>query len=138
MVDVVVVRRGSLLTLAILVTWVLALAAGGCAESRARQAQLAHQARRDLVGLSRGTVVECAGQPREAHMEGAREFMTYVGEKPTTADPASQTDSAICVATFVFRHDQVERLEYSTMAGRLVRQIENCYDIVDDCLTLVE
>jgi hypothetical protein len=139
MVDVVVVRRGSLLTLAILVTWVLALAAGGCAESRARQAHLAHQARRDLVGLSRGSVVQCAGEPREAHTEGAREYMTYVGEKPPAAsDPVNQTDSSICVATFVFRHDTVERLEYSTLAGRLVRQIENCYDIVDDCLTLVQ
>ena len=72
-------------------------------------------------------------------MEGAREYMTYVGEKPTVAsDPVNQTDSSICVATFVFRHDMVERLEYSTLAGRLVRQIENCYDIVDDCLTLVQ
>ena len=137
MVDVVVVRRGSLLTLAILITWVLALAAGGCAESRARQAHLAHQARRDLVGLSRGAVVQCAGEPRDAHMEGTREYVTYVGEKPAL-DPMNQTDSSICVATFVLRNDVVERLEYSTLAGRLVRQIENCYGIVDDCLTLVQ
>lgn len=69
-------------------------------------------------------------------MEGAREYITYVGEKPTIE--VNQTDSAICVATFVLRHDVVERLEYSTLAGRLVRQIENCYGIVDDCLTLVQ
>jgi hypothetical protein len=136
MVDVVVVRRGGLLTLAILVTWVLTVAAGGCAENRARQAHLAHLARRDLVGLARGSVVECAGSPQKAQMEGMREFMTYVGEKPT--DDVNATDSAVCVATFVLRNDVVERLEYSTMSGRLVRQIENCYGIVDDCLTLVQ
>jgi hypothetical protein len=136
MVDVVVVRRGSLLTLAILVTWVLTVAAGGCAENRARQAHLAHQARRDLVGLARGTVVDCAGSPKKAQMEGMREFMTYVGEKPMEDETA--TDSAICVATFVLRNDVVERLEYSTTSGRLVRQIENCYGIVEDCLTLVQ
>jgi hypothetical protein len=136
MMDVVVVRRGGFLTLAIFVTWGLALSAGGCVESKARQAHLAHQARRDLVGLSRVTVLDCAGEPREAHMEGAREYITYVGEKPTIE--TNQTDSSICVATFVLRHDVVERLEYSTLAGRLVRQIENCYGIVDDCLTLVQ
>ena len=136
MLDVVVVRRGSLLTLAILVTWVLMVAAGGCAESKARQAHLAHLARRDLVGLARGSVVECAGPPQKAEMEGMREFMTYVGEKPTV--DVNGTDSSICVATFVLRNDVVERLEYSTMSGRLVRQIENCYGIVEDCLTLVQ
>jgi hypothetical protein len=150
---------------------VVIISATGCAENILMKRRNAHLARRDLVGLSRGEVMHCAGAPDSAYFNGPREYLTYIGKTPAEieaeADAADLAeaeaeaaadgrelppeyyeeleetehkrprDKEVCVATFVMRHDLVERLEYSSVAGRIVSKMERCYDVIDDCLTLM-
>ena len=150
---------------------VVVLTATGCAQNVLVKRRDAHLARRDLIGLSRGEVLQCAGQPDSAMAEGPREYLTYIGKTPDELEAMRDAeelaraeakaaengeelsaefyeeleetaakrpkDKEICVATFVLRHDLVERLDYSSVAGRIVAKMERCYDVIDDCLTLM-
>jgi hypothetical protein len=150
---------------------IVVLTATSCAQFPLFKRRDAHMARRDLIGLSRGEVLYCAGQPDEVYAEGSREYLTYIGKTPEEieieADAAALAqaeaeaaekgeelppefyeeleektakrpkDRDVCVATFVLRHDLVERLDYSSVAGRIVAKMERCYDVIEDCLTLM-
>ena len=113
---------------------IVIVAVTGCAENMLVQRRTAYLARRDLVGLSRGELISCAGQPAGSHMEGSREYLTYVGELP---EKENAKDSEVCVATFLLRDDRVYRLDYTSISGRLVSKMEHCYDMVEPCLSLM-
>ncbi len=96
----------------------------GC--SSLKRARLAQEARRDLVGLTRGALIECAGEPDLREMAGDREMLSYLSD--TEIDPHTT-----CVGTFVLRRNLVERLDFASPAGRLPTKWENCAPIVENC-----
>ena len=81
-------------------------------------------------------VADLAEAEAEAAADGRELPPEYYEELEETKHKRPR-DKEICVATFVMRHDLVERLEYSSVAGRIVSKMERCYDVIDDCLTLM-
>jgi len=114
--------RGKAASVAVLL--IAALALSGCeAAERARHAQ---NARGDLLGLTRDGLLACAGEPYRVTRMGDREMMTYIVED--TEDATKD-----CVGTFVLRRNLVERLDFTSPAGRIPKSWAVCADIVADC-----
>jgi hypothetical protein len=102
----------------------IAVVVVGC--GTAKRERVAHEARRDLVGLSRNALIECAGEPDLREMVGDREMLSYISDPEI--DPRTT-----CVGTFVLRRDVVERLDFTSPAGRLPSKWERCAPIVENC-----
>jgi len=88
---------------------------------------MAYDARQDLVGLSRHSLVKCAGVPVHESAVGQRQLLTYVSDD-------LEHPVKTCVGTFVLRRNRVERLDFTTPAGRLPKQWGTCAVIVRDCM----
>lgn len=110
---------------------IVASLVSGCAVAEMRRK--AEVAQRDLVGLSRDSLLECAGEPAHVESAGEREMFYYVAENPESSKHAR---ASTCVASFTVRRGYVEHLHYETLAGRIVRERESCVSIVDPCLSI--
>ena len=119
------IQRNRIPVLAALVGLVAALAMG-C--TTVKRAQMAQEARSDMLGMTRGALMKCAGEPAHRMMLGDRELLTYLSDK----EPHPRHT---CVGTFVLRRDQIERLDFSTPSGRLPESWEKCAPIVENCLS---
>lgn len=109
----------------------LCTSVGACALAfERRQVELAQ---RDLVGMSRDSLIECAGEPESVEVVGDRETLRYLSEHPETE---IHKRASTCVASFTLRRGHVEHLHYETLAGRLVKQREACAPIIDDCMSV--
>jgi hypothetical protein len=108
------------------------VAVGGCATAVKRRK--VDVARQDLVGLTRTTLLECAGEPDWSEMVGERETLAYmIGNSESDKHKRATT----CIANFQLRRGIVEHLYFETLAGRLVEEREGCLPIVDECLSVV-
>jgi len=106
---------------------VLVLVAAVCAGCEAAErARFAQNARGDLLGLTRDDLIACAGEPFRVTRIGDREMMTYIADQVEDASKG-------CVGTFVLRRNLVERLDFTSPAGRLPKSWSVCADIVADC-----
>ena len=117
----------------------MAGALGACAYPGVDQAL---DAQRSLVGLSKPTLLSCAGPPDRQAVTGGREYFTYQSRRvysfPTSGgsgQPSSgtYTGSPVCEATFTLHTGIVERLVYrNASSGNW--SISQCYTIVQKCL----
>ncbi len=89
-------------------------------------------ARTDLVSLSREALLDCAGPPDSTELDGAREYLHYVGRPAEGEGKAS--DKSICVATFVLRYGSIDRVDYTTPGGRLSTVPELCFNRIRGCV----
>jgi hypothetical protein len=110
---------------------IVASMVSGCAVAEMRRK--AELAERDLIGLSRDALVDCAGEPAHVEQTGEREMLYYVAEDP---EAENQTRASTCVASFTVRRGYVEHLHYETLAGRLVKERENCVPIIESCMSV--
>lgn len=123
--------RSRNLVSAVLVTGLVAVCVSGCAI--AQQRHTVKLAERDLIGISRATLLDCAGVPARIVETGDRETISYIADNPESDSPKR---AATCVANFTLRRGYVEHLHYETLAGRMVLEREACEPIVDDCMEM--
>ncbi len=109
---------------------VLILSATGCAALD--RAKLADRARTDLVGITRGDLLACAGAPDKRLASGDREYFTYVVQ--TVKGTGAAVRSRFCEATFVLKDGRVEAITYRGKTGGLLSKGEQCGYIVENCL----
>jgi hypothetical protein len=97
----------------------------------AKERRLTALAQRDLPGITRTALINCAGEPAWSELKGDTERLTYVSEHP---DVDQNKRTTTCVANFMLRHGYVEQLHYETLAGRMVPKREACAPIISDCM----
>ena len=123
-----------------------ALALGAC--SQFENQERAERARSELIGMSRGQLVECAGQPDRVVQSGNLETLIYlhgeqrrmVGE-PDPQGTGMQTSAPIanstpwCEATFTVESSRVTNVRYRGQTGGLITGAQNvCGEIVYHCV----
>jgi hypothetical protein len=143
----VTVRTGLALGLALLV--------GACENPKADAALYARNA---LVGMPKKTLLSCAGVPDKAATVDNVEYFTYASRQtkvrsyPTAgfwggpgwwgggfSTPLYDTyaDTASCQTTFVLRNGSVAGINYGGESDAGVSRLNQCYHIVENCLSLV-
>jgi hypothetical protein len=118
----------------------LSLALTGCAFQRA---EIAQDARAQMVGLPKARVLACMGAPATKAVEGATEVWGYASGNGTTVTDASYgryggsavSTSRFCNVNIVFASGQVSAVNYSGPTGGLLTAGEQCAYAVAGCVT---
>lgn len=126
--------------------FVLALLASVLAGCAVQRAQTAARGRSELVGMTKGELLSCAGVPARQDRADGLEFLTYTSggdsvgtavasqTSPSTAVAVGKSARRYCEATFVLRNEIVERINYQGRTGGLLTQGEQCAFVVENCL----
>lgn len=114
----------------------------GCVTQRA---QIAKQAKSDLIGISKADLLACAGAPVRSAKSDNMEVLTYVGggdsrgsfgayskKNWTTGSYSSRRRS--CEVTFVLIDGLVSKVNYSGRTGGLITKGEQCAFVVENCM----
>lgn len=139
-----------------LIFGLMALFLSGCAVQRA---QVAQQARADVVGRTKAEILACAGVPSRAMTEGATEILAYQYDGDVQVFGGSSSSGTIsgnmmgasisttggfggtarqlqCTANFVLQSGRVVALNYSgRTGGGILTQGEQCAFIVSNCVS---
>lgn len=120
------------------------LGLGGCALERA---QIAQDARAQMVGMSKEQVLACMGPPANKLAEGATEVWAYNSGNGMTIGSSSAniiTSSFItadsvetrrfCTVNIVMQDGRVSRLNYTGPTGGLLTAGEQCAFAVQNCV----
>jgi hypothetical protein len=121
--------------------WVVAIGAtlAGCAIQRA---QIAQDARAQMVGLSKEQVLACMGAPANKATEGTTEVWSFNSGNGMTVVNASYNryggtavgSSRFCNINIVFASGQVSAVNYTGPTGGLLTAGEQCAYAVDACV----
>src|ERR1700751_1014814 len=114
-------------------------ALGGCAFQRA---EIAQDARAQMVGMPKEQVLACMGPPANKAAEGAREVLGYNSGTGMTVTDASQgrfggtavSSSRFCTVNIVFAGGQVSAVNYNGPTGGLLTAGEQCAYAVNSCV----
>jgi hypothetical protein len=117
----------------------LCAALGGCAFQRA---EIAQDARAQMVGMPKEQVLACMGVPASKAAEGATEVWGYnSGNGATVTDAAygryggtAVTTSRFCTVNIVFAAGQVSAVNYNGPTGGLLTAGEQCAYAVNSCV----
>ena len=117
----------------------LCAALGGCAIQRA---QIAQDARAQMVGLSKEQVLTCMGPPANKAAEGATEVWGYASGNGMTVASASYdryggtavSSSRFCNINIVMASGRVTAVNYTGPTGGLLTAGEQCAYAVDACV----
>jgi hypothetical protein len=117
----------------------LCVALGGCAIQRA---QIAQDARAQMVGLSKEQVLTCMGPPANKAAEGATEVWGYASGNGMTVASASYdryggtavASSRFCNINIVMASGRVTTVNYQGPTGGLLTAGEQCAYAVDACV----
>jgi hypothetical protein len=115
------------------------VALGGCAIQRA---QIAQDARAQMVGLSKEQVLTCMGAPANKAAEGATEVWGYASGNGMTVASASYdryggtavASSRFCNINIVMASGRVTAVNYTGPTGGLLTAGEQCAYAVDACV----
>lgn len=118
---------------------VVALALAGCALQRA---EIAQDARAQMVGMSKEQVLACMGVPTNKAAEGATEVWGYEsGNGMQIADISGNSYGAtavssrrFCKINVVFATSQVSSVNYSGPTGGILTAGEQCAYAVEACV----
>jgi len=118
---------------------VLCAALGGCALQRA---QIAQDARVQMVGLSKEQVLACMGVPASRTAEGQTEVWAYDSGNGMTVTDASfnryggtaVSSSRFCRINVVMTRGAVSAVNYAGPTGGLLTGGEQCAYAVDSCV----
>jgi hypothetical protein len=122
-----------------LVVLAVSVAVGGCAFQRAEVAQ---DARSQMVGMSKERVLGCMGPPVSKAAEGSTEVWGYdSGNGMQVASISGDRYSAtavsskrFCKINIVFAAGQVSSVNYSGPTGGILTAGEQCAYAVDACV----
>lgn len=111
----------------------------GCAFQRAEVAQ---DARAQMVGMSKEQVLSCMGAPVNKAAEGATEVWSYNSGNGMTITDASYgrfggtavSASRFCTVNIVFSGPQVSAVNYNGPTGGLLTAGEQCAYAVNSCV----
>jgi hypothetical protein len=114
-------------------------ALGGCAFQRA---EIAQDARAQMVGMPKEQVLACMGPPANKAAEGATEVLGYNSGNGMTVTDASYgrfggtavSISRFCTVNIVFAGGQVSAVNYNGPTGGLLTQGEQCAYAVNSCV----
>ena len=117
----------------------LCVALGGCALQRA---EIAQDARAQMVGMSKEQVLTCMGAPATKAAEGATEVWGYGSGDGTTVTNASfdryggtaVSSNRFCKINIVFASGQVSAVNYAGPTGGLLTAGEQCAYAVNACV----
>lgn len=118
---------------------VLGIASSGCAIQRA---QVAQDARVQMVGLSKEQVLACMGAPASKASEGNTEVWGYASGNGMTVASASYdryggtavSSSRFCNVNIVMTSGRVTVVNYTGPTGGLLTASEQCAYAVDACV----
>jgi hypothetical protein len=122
-----------------LVIVALGAALAGCAIQRA---EIAQDARAQMVGMSKERVLACMGAPANKAAEGATEVWGYASGNGMTVATASYdryggtavSSSRFCNINIVFSSGQVSAVNYTGPTGGLLTAGEQCAYAVSPCV----
>jgi hypothetical protein len=114
-------------------------ALGGCAIQRA---QIAQDARAQMVGMSKEQVLTCMGPPANKATEGQTEVWSYNSGNGMTVASGSVSGGSFsgvssrrfCQINVVMSGGSVSTVNYEGPTGGLITQGEQCAYAVDACL----
>jgi hypothetical protein len=117
----------------------LCAALGGCAFQRA---EIAQDARAQMVGMSKEQVLACMGAPGNKGAEGTTEVWGYNSGDGTTVVNASYgryggssvASSRFCNVNMVFAGGQVSSVNYTGPTGGLLTAGGQCAYAVNSCV----
>jgi len=117
----------------------LCLALGGCALQRA---EIAQDARAQMVGMSKEQVLACMGAPASKATEGTTDVwgynsgngMTIVGASYGRSGGTAVGTSRFCNVNIVFASGQVSAVNYTGPTGGLLTAGEQCAYAVNACV----
>lgn len=117
----------------------LSVALASCAIQRA---EIAQDARAQMVGLSKEQVLACMGAPANKAAEGATEVWGYASGNGMTVATASYdryggtavSSSRFCNVNIVFASGQVSTVNYTGPTGGLLTAGEQCAYAVSACV----
>jgi outer membrane protein assembly factor BamE (lipoprotein component of BamABCDE complex) len=117
----------------------LAVALAGCAFQRA---EIAQDARAQMVGMSKEQVLTCMGAPANKAAEGATEVWGYASGNGMTVASASYdryggtavSSSRFCNINIVMNSGRVTAVNYAGPTGGLLTAGEQCAYAVDACV----
>lgn len=117
----------------------LSFALSGCAFQRA---EIAQDARAQMVGMSKEQVLACMGAPVNKAAEGATEVWGYASGNGMTVATASYdryggtavSSSRFCKINIVFAGGQVSAVNYIGPTGGLLTAGEQCAYAVNPCV----
>ena len=128
--------------LLILVTIISIASLSGCKYNRVKTAQVA---KTELIGMSKGELLSCAGVPDKAMSSNGIEFLSYrsggetsysaktiYGYNPTTFINSSHR---FCDITITLKNDKVQKVSYSGKTGGLLTQGEQCAYVLENCVS---
>jgi hypothetical protein len=118
---------------------VLCATLGGCAFQRA---EIAQDARAQMVGMSKEQVLGCMGVPATKAAEGATEVWGFNSGNGMTVTDASYgrfggtavSSSRFCTVNIVFTGSQVSAVNYNGPTGGLLTAGEQCAYAVNSCV----
>jgi hypothetical protein len=117
----------------------LAVMLASCAIQRA---EIAQDARAQMVGMSKEQVLACMGAPGNKAAEGATEVWGYASGNGMTVATASYdrfggtavSSSRFCNVNIVFASGQVSTVNYTGPTGGLLTAGEQCAYAVSPCV----
>jgi outer membrane protein assembly factor BamE (lipoprotein component of BamABCDE complex) len=117
----------------------LCAALGGCAFQRA---EIAQDARAQMVGMTKEQVLACMGAPATKAAEGATEVWGFASGNGTTVASANYdryggtavSSSRFCNVNIVFAGGQVSTINYTGPTGGLLTASEQCAYAVNNCV----
>jgi len=130
--------------LRILSLFFIVLYLGACASERS---DIANNAKTEMIGMSKGRLLSCAGVPNASYVDGSREYLTYnsggdssiVGNTfygyNTTTIFNKRTRS--CKVTVVLENDKIVSMKYNEKTSLLRKAMfenEQCGYVLADCV----
>ena len=101
-----------------------------------QHAAVANKAQKDMVGMIRGQLFQCAGVPHRTAKEGDLEHLVYSAEQTIAYRRGSFSEN--CDATFILRQNVVVKVMYRGDTGGshpiLKTKGRACYPIIEHCL----
>jgi len=113
----------------------------GCKYNRVKTAQAA---KTELIGMSKGELLSCAGVPDRTMSSNGTEFLSYRsgGETSYSANTfyGYNTTTLInssrryCDITIALENDKIQKVSYSGKTGGLLTQGEQCAYVLENCV----
>lgn len=92
----------------------------------------ANKAQKEMIGMTRVQVFQCAGVPNRTASEGGLDYLVYSAAQ--TIPYRGGDISENCDATFVLKNDVVIRVMYRGDTGSVYTKGRACYPIIEFCV----
>ena len=118
-----------------------ALVLGGCAFQRGMEAE---KAKTKLIGMTKQSFMQCAGEPWEMRSYGSTETLLYINNKKYREGDTipgkvvyamkSEIEGQYCEARVTISDGRVSAIRYSGQTGGPLTEGEACAPIIQGCL----